>query len=83
MKKDETNILIVLKSTGQKFVYAQQWGLTCLTPSWIYNSAKNGYMIETENYIVKNTMLSSTPALSNVKRMTEKYKNNKILFYFL
>lgn len=70
MKKDETNILVILKPTGQKFIYAQQWGLICVKPSWVYDSIEKGYMIETEDYLVKNTMLSSTPALSNVKRMT-------------
>ncbi|KAL4096856.1 hypothetical protein QTP88_021734 [Uroleucon formosanum] len=67
MKKDETNILILMKPTGQKFTYAQQWGLFCLKPSWICDSVKKGYIVETRDYIVKNTMLSSTPASSNVK----------------
>lgn len=70
MKKDETNILIILKPTGQKFIYAQQWGLMCVKPSWVYDSIEKGYMIETEDYVVKNAMLSSTPALFNVKCMT-------------
>jgi len=70
MKKDETNILIIVKPTGQKFTYAQQWGLFCLKPSWIYDSVEKGYLVETQDYIVKNTMLSSTPASTNVKRMT-------------
>lgn len=78
MKKDETNILILLKPTGQKFIYAQQWGLMCVKPSWIYDSVEKGYMLESQNYIVKNTMLSSTPALSHVKRM--KYLKKKINF---
>lgn len=69
MKKDETNILIIMKPTGQKFTYAQQWNLLCLKPSWIYDSVQKGYIIDTQDYIVKNTMLSSTPASSNVKRM--------------
>ncbi|XP_027851620.2 DNA topoisomerase 2-binding protein 1-B isoform X1 [Aphis gossypii] len=67
MKKDETNILIIMKPTGQKFTYAQQWGLLCLKPSWIYDSVQKGYIIDTQDYIVKNSMLSSTPASSNVK----------------
>jgi len=72
MKKDETNILILLKPLGQKFIYAQQWGLICLNPSWIYDSVEKGYMVDIQEYIIKNTMLSSTPAspaLSNSKRM--------------
>lgn len=72
MKKDETNIVILIKPTGQKFLYAQQWGLMCLKPSWIYDSVEKGYMVETHEYnIIKNTstILSSTPSLSNVKRM--------------
>jgi len=69
MKKDETNILILMKPTGQKFTYAQQWGLFCLKPSWIYESVEKGYIVETRDYIVKNSMLSSTPASSNVKRI--------------
>ncbi|XP_025419492.1 DNA topoisomerase 2-binding protein 1 isoform X2 [Sipha flava] len=67
MKKDETNILIISNPNGQKFTYAQQWGLQCLKPSWIYDSIKKGYMIETQDYVIKNTLLSSTPALSNTK----------------
>lgn len=70
MKKDETDILIILRPTGQKFTYAQQWGLMCLKPSWIQDSVEKGYMLETQDYIVANAMLSSTPAVSNVKRMT-------------
>lgn len=70
MKKDETNILIIVKPSGQKFTYAQQWGLFCLNPSWIYDSVEKGYMVDTQEYIVKNTMLSSTQASSHVKRMT-------------
>lgn len=73
MKKDETNIVILLKPTGQKFSYAQQWGLLCLKPSWIYDCVEKGYMVETKNYLVKNTMLSSTPSLSNVKRIISQY----------
>lgn len=73
MKKDETNIVILLKPTGQKFVYAQQWGLMCLKPSWIYDSVEKGYLVETQEYVITNTMLSSTPSLSNVKRMILKY----------
>lgn len=69
MKKDETNVLIILKPTGQKFVYAQQWGLLCLNPSWIYDSVEKGCMVETEKYGVKIAMPSSTPTLSNIKRM--------------
>lgn len=69
MKKDETNVLIVLKPTGQKFVYAQQWGLLCLKPSWIYNSVEKGYMVDAQEYSVQITMPSSTPSSSNVKRM--------------
>lgn len=72
MKKDETNVLIISNPNGQKFTYAQQWGLQCLKPSWIYDSIKKGYMIETQDYVVKNTLLSSTPALSNTKRKTYK-----------
>lgn len=70
MKKDETNILIISNPNSQKFTYAQQWGLQCLKPSWIYDSAKEGYMLETQEYVVKNTLLSSTPAISNTKRKT-------------
>lgn len=69
MKKDETTILITLKPTGQKYVYAQQWGVMCLNPSWIYDCIEKGYMIDGNNYIVKNTILSSTPSTSHVKRM--------------
>lgn len=72
MKKDETNILILSKPSGQKFIYAQQWGLMCLKPSWIYDSVEKGYMVDIQNYAIKNTMLSSTPAnsvSSSSKRM--------------
>lgn len=68
MKKDETNVLIILKPTGQKFVYAQQWGLLCLNPSWIYDSVVKGCMAETQKYAVKISMPSSTPTSSIVKR---------------
>ncbi|XP_050425063.1 DNA topoisomerase 2-binding protein 1 isoform X2 [Adelges cooleyi] len=67
MKKGETDVLILLKPTGQKFVYAQQWGLKCVNPSWIYDSTDKGHLVEPQDYIVKNTMLSSTPAISNVQ----------------
>lgn len=69
MKKDETTILIILKPTGQKYVYAQQWGLMCLKPSWIHDCIEKGYMIDVKDYIVKNTILSSTPSASQVKRI--------------
>lgn len=72
MKKDETHVLIILKPAGQKFTYAQQWGLICAKPSWIYDCVKEGYMIEPENYIVKNKMLSSTPTVSSIQRMKHK-----------
>lgn len=62
MKKDVTNILILLKPLGQKFIYAQQWGLMCLKPSWIFDSVEKGYMLDIQDYVVRNTMLSSTPA---------------------
>ncbi|XP_050524505.1 DNA topoisomerase 2-binding protein 1-B [Daktulosphaira vitifoliae] len=69
MKKGETDVLVVNKPTGQKFSYAQQWGLICVKPNWIFNSADKGYLVETESYIVKNTMLSSTPAISHVQHV--------------
>lgn len=71
MKKEETNILIVLKPKGQKFTYAQQWGLICVKPSWVYDSVKKGYMIETDDYIVKYERLCSTltSSSSQVQRM--------------
>lgn len=81
MKKDETNIVILLKPTGQKFVYAQQWGLMCLKPSWIYDSVEKGYLVETQEYVITNTMLSSTPSLSNVKRMILIYIYISIFYY--
>lgn len=71
MKKDETNILILLKPTGQKFNYAQQWGLMCLKPSWVYDCIEKGFMIDANDYIVKKTILSSTPAVTHVKRMVK------------
>lgn len=74
MKKDETNILIICNPNGQKFSYAQQWGLQCLKPPWVYDCVKKGYMIETHDYVVKNTLLSSTPAISNTKRKIFKIK---------
>lgn len=70
MKKDETHVLVLLKPTGQKFIYAQQWGLMCLNPSWVYECVSKGYMVENQDYVVKNSMLSSTPAVSAVKRKT-------------
>lgn len=65
MKKDETNVLILIKPVGQKFTYAQNWGLLCVNPSWVYESVEKGYMVDIQNYVVKNKMLSSTPAASN------------------
>ncbi|VVC42889.1 Hypothetical protein CINCED_3A021690 [Cinara cedri] len=62
MIKRETHVLIISNPKGQKFTYAQQWGLMCLKPSWIYDSVEKGYMVDTNEYIVKNELLCSTLA---------------------
>lgn len=78
MKKEETNVLIVTKPKGQKFTYAQQWGLICLKMSWVLDSVIKGYMVETDNYIVEYKRLCSTltSSSSQVQRIVYKEYNH-------
>ncbi|XP_039285519.1 DNA topoisomerase 2-binding protein 1-B [Nilaparvata lugens] len=62
MKKNETSVLIISNvKNSQKFTFAQEWKLPCVSPLWVYESVEKGYALPVDDYVMKPTVHSSTP----------------------
>jgi len=64
----ETDALVVANSSGQKFQFAKQWNIPCVTEAWIYDSAKAGYSLPTPDYAVKPATKTSTPDRESMRQ---------------
>ncbi|RZF42232.1 hypothetical protein LSTR_LSTR004381 [Laodelphax striatellus] len=71
MKKNETCLLIIANvKNSQKFTFAQEWELPCVSPSWVYESVEKGYALPVDDYIMKPTVHNSTPTKDDIGRLS-------------
>lgn len=45
--------LLVEHARGQKYTYARQWKLHCVSPEWFYNCLKKGHWLDEKLYVVE------------------------------
>ncbi|XP_069938324.1 DNA topoisomerase 2-binding protein 1 isoform X2 [Cherax quadricarinatus] len=55
-----TSVLIIPTPEGDKYSYARNWRIQCLTPDWIYDSVEHGSAVQMDGYKVTNRG-ASTP----------------------
>ena len=53
LERDECSHLVAARPSGDKYKYAQQWGLMCVSPQWLWDSAKAGVRLKETEYPVK------------------------------
>lgn len=60
---DNTKLLVIANLTGEKYKYAREWKLPCVLPSWVCESAKEGYAVSVEPHLTphKEVVRCSTP----------------------
>lgn len=55
------HILVVKKTSGEKFRYAKTWSVPCVEPRWIFDCVESGYALPTKSYEVGTSMTTSSP----------------------
>lgn len=56
-----TSVLIAMSAVGEKYKYASQWSIPCLTPNWIHDSIETGFSLSWDAYKIQNKPKASTP----------------------
>ncbi|XP_045617941.1 DNA topoisomerase 2-binding protein 1 isoform X2 [Procambarus clarkii] len=64
----DTSVLIIPTPEGNKYTYARNWRIQCLTPDWIYDSVEQGSALHMEGYKV-SVRGASTPTNENTGNM--------------
>ncbi|XP_071442261.1 DNA topoisomerase 2-binding protein 1-A [Hetaerina americana] len=61
----ETGLLVIGDPSGTKFTFAKRWGIPCVTPQWVYDSASKGCCLSFDSYFIEGhstaKALCSTP----------------------
>lgn len=61
LEMDKTHVLILPAAEGEKYNYAKNWRIHCLSPEWVYDSIQKGYAMDMENYKVQKQFGASSP----------------------
>ncbi|CAL4073586.1 unnamed protein product, partial [Meganyctiphanes norvegica] len=61
LEMDKTHVLILPAAEGEKYNYAKNWRIHCLSPEWIYDSIEKGYAMDMEKYKVQKQFGASSP----------------------
>ncbi|KAK7027481.1 hypothetical protein SK128_007595 [Halocaridina rubra] len=64
----DTSILIVPTPEGEKYKFAKNWRIMCLTPDWINDSVEIGHALDMKGYEVEHTK-ASTPTDDNLSNV--------------
>lgn len=55
-----TDVLVVATPSGEKYSHAKRWKISCVSESWISDSANAGYSLKYTDYLVE-LKKTSTP----------------------
>ncbi|KAI9561348.1 hypothetical protein GHT06_012305 [Daphnia sinensis] len=74
LERGKTNIVIMPKAEGEKYVHARQWKILCLKPEWIQASLEKGYAVDPKCFTLnETTTLPST--CSTPKALSRSFVN--------
>lgn len=86
LTRAKTSILIIPLATGEKYRFAQEWGVPCATPDWVEASKSAGHIVPWQDYPVpqpfKDHPPTSTPFNSMVLPKCMCYLLPYLFMYF-